>query len=85
MRQALDDEREGRQMDREAEAVRERKRALFEKELATTQAGKDADKEMRRFKERLDQDFEFREAQLEARYQQLAKQLEVDSADEREG
>lgn len=49
-----------------------------------TAAAKESDKEMRRFKERVDQDFEFREAQLVARYQQMVKQGEVDMDQEQE-
>lgn len=39
---------------------------------------------MRRYRERVDQDFEFREAQMEARYQQMVKQNEVDLEREKE-
>ena len=56
----------------------------MDKEIASQQAQKEVDAMMRKYKERIDQDFEFREAQLEARYQQLAAQMELDLQQERD-
>lgn len=74
----LDEEQEARSLEREAEQVRERKRALADKEFAQALASNNQEREMRLYRERLDQDLEFRTSQLEARYQQATKQFELD-------
>jgi len=71
-------------MDRDAEVVRERKRAMADREHMAISAREESEKEMRRHKERVQQDLEFREAQLEARYQQMAKQKEIDFENEKQ-
>jgi len=79
MRKQMEHEREERQIEREAEQVRERKRALADKEFAQALSSSNQEREMRLYRERLDQDLEFRTSQLEARYQQAIKQFEVDN------
>lgn len=54
MRRLLEEEREARQIEREAEQVRDRKRALAEKEFAQGLASNNQEREMRLYKERLD-------------------------------
>ena len=78
MRRELDEERDLRLLDRDAEAVRERKRAVADREQMAVSAREEGEREMRRYKERVQQDLEFREAQLEARYVQMTKQKEID-------
>jgi len=49
----LDEERELRLLDRDAEAVRERKRVFAEREQIAVSAREELEREMRRYKERV--------------------------------
>jgi hypothetical protein len=53
MRRELDEERDLRLLDRDAEAVRERKRAVTDREQMAVSAREEGEREMRRYKERV--------------------------------
>ena len=53
LRRELDDERDLRVLDRDAEAVRERKRAVADREQMAVSAREEGEREMRRYKERV--------------------------------
>ena len=53
LRRELDDERDLRLLDRDAEAVRERKRAVADREQMAVSAREEGESEMRRYKERV--------------------------------
>ena len=53
MRSELDEERDLRVLDRDAEAVRERKRAVADREQMAVSAREEGEREMRRYKERV--------------------------------
>ena len=53
LRRELDDERDLRLLDRDAEAVRERKRAVADREQMAVSAREEGEREMRRYKERV--------------------------------
>ena len=53
LRRELDDERDLRLLDRDAEAVRERKRAVADREQMAVSAREEGQREMRRYKERV--------------------------------
>ena len=53
LRSELDEERELRVLDRDAEAVRERKRVAAEREQIVLSAREELERDMKRFKERV--------------------------------
>ena len=53
LRRELDEERDLRVLDRDAEAVRERKRAVADREQMAVSAREEGEREMRRYKERV--------------------------------
>ena len=53
MRRELDEERDLRQLDRDAEVIRERKRAAADREQMAVAAREEVEREMKRYKERV--------------------------------
>ena len=84
MRREIEHEKRLRQADHEQEEARFLSRVQEIKTSLQSQVAKDTERDMRRYRERVDQDLEFREAQMTARYEQMLKQAEVDMETDKE-
>lgn len=66
-----------REMEYDQQQLRERQRLLDEREQLKYQQMHDSDKEVKKLKERLEQEYEFKVSQLEHKYKQQFKILEA--------